>query len=60
LVPARAAARLWAERRAGELLKEVVVPKGNHNPGVRGALKSLPKNVTKKDSHRWQKLAAAS
>lgn len=53
-----AAARLWAERRAGELLAESVVPRGNHAKGREGSTKSLPDSVTKKESHRWQKLAA--
>lgn len=47
-----AAAKLWAERRAGELLRE-----------LRGTAKRLPNrtvpagNISRKDSHRWQKLA---
>jgi SAM-dependent methyltransferase len=42
-------AKLWAERRAGELL---AVPPGNRYTG-----KTLPVNVSKGQSHRWQKLA---
>ncbi len=53
-----AAARLWAERRAGELLAETVVPRGNHWIPGKGSEKSLPENVTKKESFLWQKLAA--
>lgn len=48
-----AIAKLWAERRAGELLA-----------AVRGHAKRLPNgtipdgNISPKESHRWQKLAA--
>jgi hypothetical protein len=52
-----AAARLWAERRAGELLAESAVGSGRPTTKV-PARNLLPENVTKKESHRWQKLAA--
>jgi site-specific DNA-methyltransferase (adenine-specific) len=45
--------RLRAERKLGALLKETVVPRGNHG-GVVGASKSLPDGITKKQSHQWQ------
>jgi hypothetical protein len=52
------AARLWAERRTGELLANTVVPRGNHRVPGKGSDPSLPDGVDKKQSHRWQKLAA--
>jgi len=42
----------------GELLKQTVVPKGNHSPGKSGASPSLPDGITKKQSSVAQKLAS--
>jgi 16S rRNA G966 N2-methylase RsmD len=50
--------KLRAERRLGELLAGTVVPRGNHGPGVNGALPSLPEGVSKKQSCRWQLVAS--
>lgn len=55
-----AAARLWAERRAGELLAESTVPGGNRAKGRMTPTRSLPADVTKAQSHRWRRLAAIS
>ena len=49
------AARLWAERRAGQLLAaDPAIHRGG--PKSRGA--TLPENVSRSQSSRWQKLAA--
>jgi hypothetical protein len=54
--------RLRAERRAGELLKEMV-KRGERDPGGRGRVECRPAtqladlDVTKSQSSRWQKLA---
>lgn len=48
-----AIARLWAERRAGELLAETVRPRGR-NSSADGA---LPEGIAPHESSRWQKLA---
>jgi hypothetical protein len=55
--------RLRAERRAGEMLKEMA-EKGERDPGGRGRIGSRPKTqlgdlgITWSQSSRWQKLAA--
>ena len=54
---ATAEIKLRAERRLGAMLKEIVVPRGNHG-GVRGASRSLPEGITQKQSHQWQRMAA--
>jgi site-specific DNA-methyltransferase (adenine-specific) len=53
------AAKLWAERRAGELLAQTVKPgrRWESNSDQRAGL-DLPEGVTHKQSSRWQKLAA--
>jgi len=38
--------------KLGELLKETVVPKGNHSHGTSGSKKSLPSQITKKQYGR--------
>lgn len=48
-----AAIKLLIERRAGEILARTVVPRGDHRRG-HGATKSLPKDVSKNQSQRWQ------
>lgn len=46
--------RLRAERKLGALIKQTVVPRGNHGRVV-GAAKSLPPDVTKKQSLYWRR-----
>lgn len=48
-------AKLWAERRAGELLALTNRP---GNPSGREGLRLADVGVTEKQSHEWQKLAA--
>lgn len=47
-----------AVARLGELLKNIVVPRGNHDSGRHGSAPSLPPEVTKKQSHRAQQIAS--
>ena len=47
-----------AVARMGELLKETVVPRGNHGSGTYGAKPSLPPEVTKRQSSRAQQVAS--
>lgn len=52
-----AAIKLLAERRGGQLLAKTVVTRGNHSLGHSGAAPSLPDEISKIQSHRWQAIA---
>jgi 16S rRNA G966 N2-methylase RsmD len=53
--------KLRAERRAGELLSETTIKGGERHKSPEGTCErvvTLPENISKKQSHKWQTIAA--